>query len=229
MTDWSLDPSLWPCLHPVLVAHDVGGSRDRSTAVVGGYCRYVPGILGLKEFNELPQGLYGNARASALAEVDARYDRNALIFADLSNDTSYGEQLLETFGPRVIGLHIGRHGDGIEVEQRPVGRGSMPVYHVGRSYLLEALHNAMQSGRIRLADGPAARRAYEQLEALEPEMREGGIIYKCLPGHHDDLGISCAMVNWAAHHPHLDWWMGNMLAARRPRPQRQKFGWGAFT
>jgi hypothetical protein len=59
--------------------------------------------------------------------------------------------------------------------------------------------------------------------------REGGIIYKCLPGHHDDLGISCAMVNWAAHHPHLDWWMGNMLAARRPRPQRQKFGWGAFT
>jgi hypothetical protein len=71
MTDWSLDPSLWPCLHPVLVAHDVGGSRDRSTAVVGGYCRYVPGILGLKEFNELPQGLYGSARASALAEVDA--------------------------------------------------------------------------------------------------------------------------------------------------------------
>ena len=28
------------------------------------------------------------------------------------------------------------------------------------------------------------------LEALEPEMREGGIVYKCLPGQHDDLGIS---------------------------------------
>ena len=25
-----------------------------------------------------------------LAQIDARYDRNALIVADLSNDTSYG-------------------------------------------------------------------------------------------------------------------------------------------
>ena len=49
-------------------------------------------------------------------------------------------------------------------------------------------------------------------------MRESGsIVYKCLPGQHDDLGISCAMVNWAARHPHLEWWMGNMLAARRPK------------
>ena len=37
-------------------------------------------------------------------QVGARYDRNALIFADLSNDTKYAEQLLETFGPRVIGV-----------------------------------------------------------------------------------------------------------------------------
>ena len=99
-------------LHPVLIAHDVGGSRDRSTAVVGGYSTYAPGILGIKEFNELPPDLYGSARASALAEIDARYDRNALIVADLSNDTSYAEQLMETFGPRVIGVHIGRHGGG---------------------------------------------------------------------------------------------------------------------
>ncbi len=40
-------------------------------------------------------------------------------------------------------------------------------------------------------------------------MREGGIVYKCLPGQHDDLGISCAMLNWAARHPHLEAWMGN--------------------
>ena len=60
----------------------------------------------------MPQGLYGSARASALAQINARYDGNALIFADLSNDTSYAEQLLETFGPRVIGVHIGRHGSG---------------------------------------------------------------------------------------------------------------------
>ena len=62
-------------------------------------------------------------------------------------------------------------------------------------------------------------------------MRESGIVYivyKCLPGQHDDLGISCAMLNWAARHPHLDWWMGNMVAARRPKPRRQTYGWGAF-
>jgi hypothetical protein len=38
MTAISIDPRLWPRLHPLLIAHDVGGSRDRSTAVVGGYC-----------------------------------------------------------------------------------------------------------------------------------------------------------------------------------------------
>ena len=43
----------------------------------------------------MPQDFYGSARAGALAQVDARYDRNALIVADLSNDNSCGEQLLE--------------------------------------------------------------------------------------------------------------------------------------
>ena len=230
MTSWSRNPALWPHLHPVLIAHDVGGNRDRSTAVVGGYCTYVPGILGIKEFNELPQGLYGSARASALAQVDARYDRNALIVADLSNDTSYGEQLLETFGPRVIGVHIGRHGDGMQGERRPVGRGSVLIYHVGRSHLLEALHSGLQASQVCFADGPEARRAYTQLEALEPEMRESGIVYKCLPGQHDDLGISCAMLNWAARHPHLGYWTGNVVAARRPRRRAQpKISWAAWT
>ena len=229
MTMPSLDPRSWPYLYPVLIAHDVGGSRDRSTAVVGGYCRYVPGPLGITEFLELPQGLYGSARASTLAQIDARYDRNALIFADLSNDSSYGEQLLETFGPRVIGVHISRHGNGMEVERRPVGRGSIPIDHVGRSHLLEALHSDLQASRVCFADGPEARRAYAQLEALEPEMRESGIVYKCLPGQHDDLGISCAMLNWAAHHPHLEGWIGNMVAARRPKRPRQTYGWAAFT
>ena len=114
-------------------------------------------------------------RASALAQVDARYDRNALIVADLSNDSSYGEQLLETFGPRVIGVHIGRRGDGMTFERRPVGRGCIPIYHVGRSHLLEALHSDLQAGRVCFADGPEARRAYAQLEALEPEIRQGGM------------------------------------------------------
>jgi hypothetical protein len=30
--------------------------------------------------------------------------------------------------------------------------------------------------------GGAGDRVYAQLEALEPEMREGGVVYKCLPG-----------------------------------------------
>ena len=75
--------------------------------------------------------------------------------------------------------------------------------------------------RVRFADGAEAQRAYAQLEALEPEMRESGMIYKCLPGQYDDLGISCAMLNWAARHPHLDGWMRDMVAARRPKPRRQ--------
>jgi hypothetical protein len=165
-----------------------------------------------------------------LAQVDARCDRNALIVADLSNDTSYAEQLMETFGPRVIGLHIGRLGDGMQGERRPVGRGSILVYHVGRSHLLEALHSDLQACRICFADGPEARRAYEQLEGLQPEMREGGMVYKCPPGQHDDLGISCAMLNWAAHHPRLDVWMGDMLAAHRLRRRAPpKISWIAWT
>jgi hypothetical protein len=227
MTAISIDPRLWPRLHPLLIAHDVGGSRDRSTAVVGGYCGYAPGILGIKEFSELPRDLYGSMRASALAQVDD--DRNALIVADLGNDSSCGEQLLETFGPRVIGVHIGPRGDGMTFERRPVGRGCLPIYHVGRSHLLEALHSDLQAGRVCFADGPEARRAYAQLEALEPEIRQGGMIYKCLPGQHDDLGISCTMLNWAARHPHLELWIGRMAAARRPRRPRQTHGWGAFT
>jgi hypothetical protein len=130
--------------------------------------------------------------------------------------------LFETFGPRVIGLHFGRHGDGMRGERRPVGRGSILVYHVGRSHLPEALLSDLQAGRVCFVDGPEARRAWEQLESLAPEMREGGTVYQCLPGKHDDLGISCAMLNWAAHHPHLQTWYGNMLAARRlPRRRAQ--------
>ena len=129
---------------------------------------------------------------------------------------------MQTFGQRVIGVHIGRHGDGMQAERRRVGRGSILIYHVGRSHLLEGLRSDLQASRICFSDGPEARRAYEQLEALEPEMREGGMVYKCPPGKHDDLGISCTMLNWAAHHPNLQTWYGNMLAASRPprrRPQ----------
>ena len=67
------DPSLWPYFRPTIIAHDVGRTIDRSTAVVGGNGPFRPPLVGIKEFNELPQGLYGSGRASALAEVDRRY------------------------------------------------------------------------------------------------------------------------------------------------------------
>ena len=107
-----------------------------------------PRLLGIRELEELPQGLYGSARASALATIDRRYNSNALIVADLSNDATYAEVLLETFGPRVIGLQISRNGDGMNPERRPVNRGSMLIYTVGRTYLLELFHsrNAIRSG-----------------------------------------------------------------------------------
>ena len=108
------DPNTWPCFRPPIIAHDVGRSRDRSTAVIGGNSPFQPRLLGIKELEELRQGLYGSARASELATIDRRYNSNALIVADLSNDPTYAEVLFETFGPRVIGLHISRSGDGMK-------------------------------------------------------------------------------------------------------------------
>jgi hypothetical protein len=127
----------------------------------------------------------------------------------------------------VIGLQIARAGDGMNAERRPVGAASMLIYTVGRSHLLELLHSELQSDLVRMVDDPMSRRAYEQLMNLETELRESGIVYKCLPGQHDDLGISCAMLAWAARHPHLQHWTG-VLAPRRHRA-RQQFNWSAVT
>jgi hypothetical protein len=223
------DPNTWPSFWPLIIAHDVGRSRDRSTAVIGGNSPFQPRLLGIRELEELPQKLYGSPRASALATIDRRYNCNALIVADLSNDATYAEALLETFGPRVIGLHIGPHGDGMKFERRPVKNASMLIYPIGRTYLLELFHAELQADQVRFVDGPMSQRAYEQLNGLETEMRESGIIYSCPPGQHDDLGISCAMLAWAARHPHLREWVGTALSARRPRRPHQSFGWEAFT
>jgi hypothetical protein len=224
------DPTTWPCFRPLIIAHDVGRSRDRSTAVVGGLSPFQPRLTGIKEAEELPQGLYGSRRASALAAIDRRYNSDALIVADLSNDPTYAEVLFDTFGSfRVIGIQISRHGDGMTAEGRPVKDRSMLFYTVGRSYLLELYHSELQSGQIRIVDGPTTRRAYEQLMTLETEIRESGIVYTCPPGHHDDLGISCAMLAWAARHPHLPYWTNTAMSARRPRrprpPTISPLGW----
>ena len=224
------DPTTWPCFRPLIIAHEVGRSRDRSTAVVGGLSPFQPRLTGIKEAEELPQGVYGSARASALAAIDRRYNSDALIVADLSNDPTYAEVLFDTFGPRVIGLQITSGGNGMEAERRPVKDRSMLVYNVGRSYLIELYHSALQANQIRIVDGPTARLAYQQLERLEVEFGKNGVVYHCPPGQHDDLGISCTMLAWAAQHPHLRWWVANLGAAQRPRRRKtpdQKSGWAA--
>ena len=106
------DPATWPLKMPI-IAHDVGRTNDRSTAVVGGHCPIGPRRLGIKQVMELPQGLYGSELANALAAIDCNYNRDALIVADLSNDATDAEALFDTFSPRVIGVHIGAHGDGM--------------------------------------------------------------------------------------------------------------------
>ena len=222
------DVTSWPIFKPTIIAHDVGRTRDRSTAVVGGNSPCGRRLLGIREAEELPQNLFGHARASALAVVDGRHQHNALIVADLSNDPTYAEMLVETFGPRVIGLQISRYGDGMNAEWRPVRHGHLPVYTIGRTYLIELFHAELQSDLVRLAEGPL-RQAYDQLANLELEYRESGAVYTCPPGKHDDLGISCAMLAWAARHRHLETWLRNLEVARRPRRSGQKFNWGAFT
>jgi hypothetical protein len=65
----------------------------------------------------------------------------------------------ETFGSR--------HGEGMNVERRPVGAAFMLIYTVGRSHLLELFHSELQSDLVRMVDDANSRRAYEQLMNLE--------------------------------------------------------------
>jgi hypothetical protein len=208
----------WDFFRPHIIAHDVGHTKDRSTAVVGGNSPLAPGLIGMKEFEELPQGLYGSARADALAMVDRRYDCKTLIVADLSNDATYAEPLFERVGHRLIGLRITNHGDGMTAEWRQVKNGAILFYTVGRTYLLDIFE--MQNEKVRILHGAASMRAYEQLMALEIEYRQSGMIYGCSPGRHDDLAISCAMLAWAAQHPHLERWTRALEGPRSPRNKR---------
>jgi hypothetical protein len=222
------DVTSWPIFRPTIIAHDVGRSRDRSTAVVGGNSPCGRRLVGIREAEELPQGLFGHARASALAAVDARHHHNALIVADLSNDATYAEVLVETFGQRVIGLQISRYGDGMNADWRPVRHGHLPVYTIGRTYLIELFHTELQSDRVRFAEGPL-RQAYDQLANLELEYRDSGAVYTCPQGKRDDLAISCAMLAWAARHLHLEGWLRYLEVGRKPRRPRQRGGWAAHT
>ena len=161
-------------------------------------------------------------------KFDQQLNHNCLIVADLSSDPTYAEILYDTFGRRVIGVQIGRYGDGMTRELRRVRNGAIPIYQIGRTFLFDLLLAEFRDQHIRLPDSPEGRRAYEQLNALEPEQRDSGIVYKCPPGQHDDLGVSLAMLAWAAQHVHLNHWQQPIFDAHRRRPQPPKFGWSAF-
>ena len=199
------DPRTWGGFKPQLIAHDVGRSHDRSTAVYGGQCPLEPNRIGISQFTELPHG-FGTMLASALGQIDRAHGRNSLIVTDLSSDSSYGEILYREFGRRIIGVHIGAHGDGMNYEMRQVIGGFIPVYPVARTYLFQHLLTAMEAGHVRLVHGPECLQAYSQLEALEMEFKENAIRFRCPAAQHDDLAISIAMLVWFARHPHLRMW-----------------------
>ena len=59
------DVSTWPGFKPLIIAHDVGRSRDRSTAVVGGnspYGRQLLGIARPKNCRRICLDMRGRAR-----------------------------------------------------------------------------------------------------------------------------------------------------------------------
>lgn len=223
------DPSTWLLKIPI-IAHDVGRTNDRSTAVIGGHCPFNLGtpVVGVQEVLELPLELYGSELANALAAIDQHYDRNCLIVADLSNDPTYTETLFDTFGRRVIGVTIGRHGDGMTWETRRVRSGAVLVYQVGRTFLFDQLLAALRDRRVRFAPTADSKRAYEQLTKLELQRRESGNVYTSPLGH-DDLAISVAMLVWAARHPHLEPWTRPIFDAHLPKRKRQPFDARAWT
>jgi hypothetical protein len=220
-------PQVFDVLKPSIIAHDVGRSKDRSTAVFGGRSPLALDLVFASDFAELRQGLYGSARASELAEIDRQCGGRNLIVADLSNDATYAEVLFERFGERLIGLQITRSGDGMDHQLWQVkDRHVVPVYTIGRTYMLDLLHRFLSDGKLRIRPGTAAMQTYEQLMMLEIELRETGLVYQCPSGRHDDLAISLAMLVWASQHPHLSYWM-RALEPRRVI-KRQSFGWGSF-
>jgi len=47
-------------IKPIIIAHDVARSHDRSTAVVGGLSHYQPRLFGIAHLEELPLGQSGS-------------------------------------------------------------------------------------------------------------------------------------------------------------------------
>jgi hypothetical protein len=227
-TQTPVHPNMWDFFKPHIIAHDVGHTKDRSTAVIGGPSPLAPGLAGIKMFEELPQGLSGYTRVDALAMHDRACDHKALIIVDLTYDPSYADLLVERFGPRVIGVRITSSGDPTDnLEDRQLKNGHILVYKVPRTYLLDLLLREMESDLVRILHGANSLRAYEQLMRLEIEFTPNRMVYKCPAGHHDDLAMSCAMLVWATQHLHLKRWCWPLepRVHRNRRPPTSASGW----
>jgi hypothetical protein len=221
------DPSTWWLKYPA-IAHDVGFRNDRSTAVVGGLLPYRPDVLGVIDIVELPKNCSGSELARALWEIDRKYNNDATIFADLSNNQAYAEPLFDMFGNRANGVHIGPHGDGTKFDRQHVRNSTITTYHLGRSELFERLLSDFRSNQIRFSNSAMARRLYEQLTLLQVEQKDGRKFYRCPSSKHDDLAISLAILNFMIRHPHWELWKGLIDRQHKPRMQVKSHGWGAF-
>ena len=73
-----------------------------------------------------------------------------LIVADLSFDPTYADVLYETFGKRVIGLQIGRYGDGRTFERRPVKDGVDASIHYRQKLFAGAAASGIAVRSVRL-------------------------------------------------------------------------------
>lgn len=214
-----------PC-RPYIIAHDVGGSRDRSTAVIGGPVPYHPAIT-IRESHQLPNGRFGSDRADELQNIDRSLDYKTLVVFDVSNDSTYGETLLPMFPGRLLGMQITSSGDGMALDHRNYANGCLPILKVGRTELLEHLHLCMEEDRIRVADNDGNRTAYNELSRLQVEARQRGRVYSCPASEHDDLAISWAMLVFFARHPIFPNFV-RRLEPRRSWPKRGKItsaGW----
>jgi hypothetical protein len=226
--DVATQPAILEFRKPVLIAHDVGCTKDRSTAVVGGRCAWAPDVLGMREFKELPLNLYGSARANALAMIDQQYRNQSLIIADISNDLTYAEVLFNRLGMRVIGVQIGHSGDGLTLEPLQIdAKHAIFRYKMGRAHLFNLLLRELHEDKIRLLPGEESLRAYGQLMRLQVEYKQAGLRFLCPSGQHDDLAISCALVAWASNHPHLSVWARNLepRIIRKARPAPSALAW----
>jgi hypothetical protein len=74
----------------------------------------------------------------------------------------------------VVGLHISRHGDGMNFERRPVKNSAMLVYTVGRSYLLESLIRCCSLVRSKLPIDQRPDALTSSLWRLRPKCATAG-------------------------------------------------------